>query len=69
LSRSFFSKSPESYAVGSAIVAVLMAAVLTRTPAAAFGTFWQMIAILLGADIVVYVMMKLGWIKLPRARS
>jgi hypothetical protein len=67
--RSFVTRSAETYALANAIVAVLMAALLTRTPAVAFGTFWQMAAILIVADVVVYVVMKLGWIRTPRARS
>ncbi len=65
----FISKSPETYALGSAAVGVLMAALLTFVPAVAFGTFWQMTVILLGADLVVYLAMKLGWLKRRRDRK
>ena len=65
----FISKSPESFALASAAVGVLMAALLTLVPTVAFGTFWQMTAILLGADLVVYLAMKLGWLKMRRDRS
>jgi hypothetical protein len=46
-----------------------MAALLTLVPAASFGTFWQMTAILLSADLVVYLAMKLGWLKMRRDRK
>ncbi len=67
--RSFSSKSPESYAVTSVVVGILMAAVLTQIPAFAFGAFWQMAVAFVVADIVVYAMMKIGWLKGPGARS
>jgi hypothetical protein len=65
----FNSKSPEAFALASAVVGVLMAALLTLVPAASFGTFWQMTAILLSADLVVYLAMKLGWLKMRRDRK
>jgi hypothetical protein len=46
-----------------------MAALLTLVPAVSFGTFWQMTAILLSADIVVYLAMKVGWLKMRRDRK
>ena len=64
----FKSKSPESFALGSAVVGVLIAALLTLVPVVAFGTFWQMAAILVGADLVVYLAMKLGWLKMRDVR-
>lgn len=67
MTRFFSNRSPESYAVANAIVGVLMAAVLTRIPALAFGTFRQMVVILLSADAVAYVVMKLVSMRTPRA--
>jgi hypothetical protein len=65
----FNSKSPETFGLASAVVGVLMAALLTLVPAVSFGTFWQMTAILLSADIVVYLAMKVGWLKMRRDRK
>ncbi|MEP6600629.1 MAG: hypothetical protein ABJB49_02315, partial [Nitrospirota bacterium] len=67
--RSFLNRSPETYALGSAVGAVLIAALLTRTPAVAFGNFWQMTATLLTADLLVYTARKLGWLRMPRIRK
>jgi hypothetical protein len=67
--RSFLSRSPEAYAVGMAITAVLIAAVLSRTPAVAFGNFWQMTAALITADLLIYAARKLGWLRMPRIRK
>jgi len=61
-------KSPETFAVASAVTGVLVAALLTLVPSLAFGTFWRMAAILVGADLVVYLAVKLGWLKL-RSRT
>jgi hypothetical protein len=65
----FNSKSPEAFALASAVVGVLMAALLTLVPAVAFGSFWHMTAILLAADLVVYLAIKLGWLKMRRDRK
>lgn len=65
--RSIVTKSLESYAIGSAIVGVLVAAVLSFIPMLSFGTFWQMAAIFVIADLLVYVAMKTGLLKPYRA--
>ena len=65
--RSIVTKSLESYAIGSAIVGVLVAAVLSFIPMLSFGTFWQMAAIFGIADLLVYVAMKTGLLKPYRA--
>ena len=57
-------RSPETFAVASGITGVLLAAVLTLVPSLAFGTFWRMAAVLVGADLVVYVAMKVCWLKM-----
>jgi amino acid transporter len=67
--RPFDGKTPESYASGSAVGGVVMAAVLSLIPAIAFGSFWKMAAIFISADLFVYVLMKLGWLKLRRDRK
>lgn len=66
--RSLLTRSPEIFAIGNAAIGVLVAALLTRFPKVSFGTFWQMAMTLIIADLVVYVGMKLGWLKMPRPR-
>jgi len=65
--RSIITKSLESYAIGSAVFGVLIAAVLSFIPMLRFGTFWQMAAIFTIADLLVYVAMKTGLLKTYRA--
>ena len=65
--RSVITKSLESYAIGSAVLGVLVAAVLSFIPMLSFGTFWEMAAIFAIADLVVYVAMKTGFLKPYRA--
>ena len=60
----FSKRSPEGFAVASAVVGVLLAAMLTLVPSLAFGTFWQMAGILIAADLTLYLAMKLGWLKM-----
>jgi hypothetical protein len=50
-----------------AIISVLIAAVLTQFPPLRFGSFWLMAGVLVGADLVVYVLMKARLFKIPRA--
>jgi hypothetical protein len=56
--RSLATKSLESYTIGSAIFGVLVAALLVFVPFLRFGTFWQMAATFIIADLVVYIVMK-----------
>lgn len=65
--RPLMTKSLESYTVGSAIVGVLVAGLLTLVPAISFGTFWEMAAIFIIADLIIYVAMKAGLLKPYRA--
>ena len=65
--RSIVTKSLESYAIGSAILGVLVAAVLSFIPMLSFGTFWQMAAVFVIADVLLYVAMKTGLMKPYRA--
>jgi hypothetical protein len=60
-------KSLESYTIGSAIAGMLLAALLTFIPVLKFGTFWQMAAVFVLADLIVYVAMKTRLIRPPRA--
>ena len=65
--RSIMTKSLESYAIGSAVFGVLVAAVLSFIPMLSFGTFWEMAAMFTIADLLVYVAMKTGLLKPYRA--
>ncbi len=67
--RALLTRSPEFYAIGNAIIGVLLAALLTRIPAAAFGSFWQMAMVFIVADLIVYIVMKIGWIRMLRPRN
>jgi hypothetical protein len=59
----------EGYTLYGAVVSVLVAAVLTQIPALRFGSFWMMTGVLIGADLVLYLLMKVGVFKAPRDRS
>lgn len=65
--RSIVTKSLESYTIGSAILGVLVAAVLSFIPMLRFGTFWQMAGVFVIADLLVYVAMKTRLLKPYRA--
>ena len=65
--RSIMTKSLESYAIGSAILGVLVAGVLSFIPMLSFGTFWEMAAMFTIGDLLVYVAMKTGLLKPYRA--
>lgn len=65
--RSIVTKSLKSYTIGSAILGVLVAAVLSFIPILSFGTFWQMAGVFVIADLLVYVAMKTGLLKPYRA--
>ncbi len=60
--------SAELYFVVSAAVSVLLALVAAQFPVAAFGSFRKMAAILVVADMVIYILSKLGILKVPRGR-
>jgi hypothetical protein len=65
--RSFGKKSLENYTIVSAIFGVLVAAIMSLIPALSFGTFWQMAGIFLAADAAVYILIKVGVMRPPRA--
>jgi hypothetical protein len=56
--------SPELFFVISALVGVLLSAVVSRVPALGF-SFVQFLTIMLSADVVTYVAMKAGVVKTP----
>lgn len=53
---------PEVFAAINATGAIITAAVLGQIEMLRFGTFVQMLATFLMADVVVYAGMKLGWL-------
>jgi hypothetical protein len=60
------SSTAEGITLVGAIISVLIAALLTQVPALRFGSFWLMAAVLVGADVVVYLLMKTRLFKVPR---
>ncbi len=52
--------SPEVYLAGAVVISLVLAAILTQIPAFAFGGFVRMAAVLVVADLALYVLMKLG---------
>ena len=61
-----FRTSAEGFAITSAIVGVMLAALLAQTRVLAFGTFRMMAAVLIIADLMTYITMKAGIIRSPR---
>lgn len=59
----------EGYALFSAVASIVVAAVFSQIEWLSFGTFLQMLAAFLAADVVFYAVMKLGLIKSPRMRN
>ena len=59
----------EGYTLFAVVISVLIAAVLTQVPALRFGSFWLMAGILIGADLIFYLVMKLGVLKTPKGRT
>lgn len=55
--------SAERYLVGAVVVSVVLAAIAVQVPALSFGSFVAMAGVLVAADVVVYVLMKLGFFK------
>lgn len=67
MSTGTFRRSAEGFAVTSAIVGVMLAALLAQTKVLAFGSFRMMAAVFLAADLLTYISMKVGIIKSPAA--
>ena len=65
MSTGTFRTSAEGFAVTSAIVGVMLAALLAQTNILAFGPFRMMAAVFLIADLLTYIIMKAGIIKSP----
>ena len=67
MSTGTFRTSAEGFAVTSAIVGVMLAALLAQTKFLAFGSFRMMAAVFVAADLLTYICMKVGIIKSPGA--
>ena len=64
-----FRRSAGGFAIYSAVVGVLLAALLAQTHVLAFGSFRTMALIFLSTDLMLYIVMKLGLIKAPGERG
>ena len=57
------SASPELYLVGSVLISLAIAGIISQIPAMAFGGFHRMAIVLVLSDLVLYILMKLGMFK------
>jgi hypothetical protein len=64
----FRNASPELYLAGSVVVSIVIAAIVVRIPALAFGRFFPVAGVLVASDMVLYILMRLGLLKPPRDR-
>ena len=64
MSRFLAPGSAERYFVFSAVLGLLIAALVDRFPSVSFG-FIPMFLVLLSADVMYYVAMKAGWLPVP----
>ena len=69
MSTGTFRTSAEGFALSSAVLGVLLAALLSQTKVLAFTSFKMMVVIFLVADVLLYATMKMGIIKPPGARG
>ena len=60
-----FRTSAEGFVITSAILGVMLAALLAQTRVLAFGSFRMMATVFIVADILTYIIMKMGIIKSP----
>jgi hypothetical protein len=65
MSTRTFRTSAEGFAVTSAIVGVMLAALLAQTKVLAFGSFRMMATVFVAADLLTYITMKAGIVKSP----
>jgi len=65
MSNGTFRTSAEGFAISSAVLGVLLAALLSQTKLLAFGSFRMMAIVFLVADLLTYLTMKAGIIKSP----
>lgn len=67
MSTGSFRTSAEGFAISSAVIGVMFAALLAQTKVLAFGSFKFMALVFLAADLMTYIMMKAGIVKTPEA--
>lgn len=60
--------SPEAYFAVSALIGLVIAAVISRISVFGF-SFLGLLGVLLSVDAVTYIAMKAGWIRTPRQRN
>ena len=58
--------SAERYLAGAIVVSVALAAIAATLPLLAFADFVQMAAVLIASDLVIYALVKLRFLKIPR---
>ena len=58
-------RSPEVFVLVSALIGIVLAALLAQTRVLAFGSFQMMAIAFVVADLAVYILMKVGVIKAP----
>ena len=61
--------TPEMYLAVAVIISLTLAAILSFVPGVAFGGFLVMAGVLVAADVVLYILMKLGILKTSRGNS
>jgi uncharacterized membrane protein len=66
MSSTAFRTSAEGFLISSAILGVLMAALLAQTHVLAFGSFRMMVIVFLVADVIGYITMKTGLMRSPK---
>jgi hypothetical protein len=65
MSSTKFRTSAEGFLVSSAVLGVMLAALLAQTRVLAFGSFKMMVIVFLVADIISYITMKTGLVRSP----
>jgi hypothetical protein len=66
MSSTTFRTSAERYLISSAVLGVMLAALLAQTHVLAFGSFRLMAIVFLVADAIGYVTMKTGLMRSPK---
>ena len=66
MSSGTFRTSAEGFFVSSAILGVMLAALLAQTHVLAFGSFRMMVMVFFIADVIGYITMKTGLVRSPK---
>jgi hypothetical protein len=66
MSSTKFRTSAEGFFISSAVLGVMLSALLSQTRVLAFGSFRMMVIVFLVADIISYITMKTGLMRSPR---